>query len=54
MYLIIKGLLIGGRSNQQELIMQVDNAINQAECEAEALISNDVNSAEQEQQNIVV
>ena len=54
----IKQLLLfklnSGLYDKQELIMQVDNAINQAECEAEALISNDVNSAEQEQSNIVV
>lgn len=37
-----------------DLIQQVDGAIQQAECEADALISNDISSAEQEHQNIVV
>ena len=46
--------LNSGLYEQQELIMQVDNAINQAEMEADALISNDTQSAEQEHQNIIV
>jgi len=54
----IKQLLLfklnSGLYSQEELTVQVDNAINQAEIEADALIANDMNSAEQEQTNIVL
>lgn len=54
----IKQLLLfklnSGLYTKEELIDQVDTAINQAEIEADALISNDISSAEQEQTNIVL
>ena len=54
----IKQLLMfklnSGLYDQSELIDQLDNAISQGEMEADALISSDISSSEQEQQNIVV
>ena len=54
----IKQLLMfklnSGLYEKSELIDQVDSVINQAEMEADALISNDLASAEQEHENIVV
>lgn len=54
----IKQLLLfklnSGMYDRQEVIMQLDTAISQAEMEADALVSNDIMTTEQEQQNIVV
>ena len=54
----IKQLLLfklnSGLYTKEELIDQVDNAITQAEIEADALIASDINTAEQEQTNIVL
>lgn len=54
----IKELLMfklnSGLYDKQELINEIDNAISQAEIEADALITSDISTAEQEQENIVV
>lgn len=54
----IKQLLMfklnSGLYDHDELTMQLDSIINQAEVEADALIANDLNSTEQEQSNINV
>ena len=54
----IKQLLLfklnSGMYEKQELIMQVDSVISQAEMEADALISNDLATTEREQDNIQV
>ena len=52
----IKQLLMfklnSGLYNKDELITELDNAISQAEMEADALMSSDISSTEREQENI--
>lgn len=54
----IKELLMfklnSGLYEKQDLIMQVDGVIEQAEMEADALITSDIATAEQEHENIIV
>ena len=54
----IKQLLMfklnSGLYQKDELVMQLDNTIAQAEMEADALVSSDIATTEQEQENIMV